>query len=239
MKSIKDLRIKIFADGADLNSINKLCSMDIVSGFTTNPSLMRKAGVEDYEQFSKIVLSKIGDKSLSLEVFADDFSEMKNQARTIASWGKNVAVKIPAMTTKGEFTGPVIEALSKEGITLNVTAIMTIEQVERIVSVADDNSHLICSVFAGRIADTGRDPVLHMQKCLRLTRSRVNSELLWASPREVYNIFQANEIGCEIITVGHDILKKINLFGKDLDEYSQETVQTFFTDAKNSGFRIN
>ena len=238
MKSIKDLKIKIFADGADLNSINKLSSMDLVSGFTTNPSLMRKAGVEDYEQFSKNVLSIIGNRSLSLEVFADDFSEMKNQARAIASWGKNVAVKIPVMTTKGEFTGPVIEALSKEGITLNVTAIMTVEQVEKVILVSDDKSHLICSVFAGRIADTGRDPVLHMEKCLRLTRSRDNSELLWASPREVYNIFQANEIGCEIITVGHDILKKIDLFGKDLNEYSKETVQTSFTDAKNSGFTI-
>jgi transaldolase len=239
MTSIEKLKIKIYADGADLDSIVSLSTNSIISGFTTNPSLMRKAGVENYKEFSKSVLSKIGKKSLSLEVFADDFSEMLNQARTIASWGDNIAIKIPIMTTKGVFTGPVIETLCDEGVFLNVTAIMTVEQVEKVVSVARGKSHLICSVFAGRIADTGIDPVMHMQECLKLTRDRENTELLWASPREVFNIFQANEIGCEIITVGHDLLKKIELVGKDLNEYSRETVQMFYTDAKNSRFEIN
>ena len=238
MLSIKDLKVKIFADGADLLSIMKANKMPFIKGFTTNPSLMRKAGVSSYEDFSRELLQKINDKPVSLEVFADDERRIVKQAKKINSWGKNVFVKIPVTNTNGDFMGGVLKELSSEGIPLNITAMMTSEQVYQVMNVTEQNCPLIFSVFAGRIADTGRDPVSCMKECLGIISSNSNAELLWASPRELYNIFQANEIGCHIITVGDSILDKIGLIGKNLDEYSLETVVTFFEDAKASGFEL-
>ena len=238
MLSIKDLKVKIFADGADLLSIMKANKMPFIKGFTTNPSLMRKAGVSSYEDFSRELLQKINDKPVSLEVFADDERRIVKQAKKINSWGENVFVKIPVTNTNGDFMGGVLKELSSEGIPLNITAMMTSEQVYQVMNVTEQNCPLIFSVFAGRIADTGRDPVSCMKECLSIISSNSNAELLWASPRELYNIFQANEIGCHIITVGDSILDKIGLIGKNLDEYSLETVVTFFEDAKASGFEL-
>lgn len=238
MLSIKDLKVKIFADGADLLSIMKANKMPFIKGFTTNPSLMRKAGVSSYEDFSRELLQKINDKPVSLEVFADDERRIVKQAKKINSWGENVFVKIPVTNTNGDFMGGVLKELSSEGIPLNITAMMTSEQVYQVMNVTEQNCPLIFSVFAGRIADTGRDPVSCMKECLSIISSNSNAELLWASPRELYNIFQADEIGCHIITVGDSILDKIGLIGKNLDEYSLETVVTFFEDAKASGFEL-
>lgn len=232
------LKIKLFADGADLAGIKAFANDPKIQGFTTNPTLMRAAGVSDYRAFALEVLKVVPDRSVSFEVFADDFPTMETQAREIASWGRNVYVKIPVTTTKGEFAGPLIATLAQSGINLNVTAIMTTEQVCRVAAALSPDVPAIVSVFAGRIADTGRDPVPHMAECLKLLASRPKAELLWASPRELLNVFQANEIGCHIITATHDILKKLSLVGKDLDEYSRETVQMFFRDATAAGFQI-
>jgi transaldolase len=231
--------VKIFADGADLEAILALYKNPAIKGFTTNPTLMRKAGIENYETFARQLVKAIPDRPISFEVFADDFDEMIAQGRVIASWGQNVNVKIPVTTTKGSFTGPVISALAQAGVVVNVTAITTVKQVEQVAACLAANVPAIVSVFAGRIADTGRDPVPIMAACLRALSARPKAELLWASPRELLNIFQADELGCHIITVSHDVLAKLSLVGKDLDEYSLETVKMFHRDAAAAGFRID
>src|SRR5579871_830235 len=230
--------VKIFADGADLDAILALYKNPAIKGFTTNPTLMRKAGIENYEAFARQLVKSIPDRPISFEVFADDFDEMIAQGRAIASWGQNVNVKIPITTTKGAFTGPVISALAEAGVVVNVTAIMTVEQVQRVAECLAVNVPAIVSVFAGRIADTGRDPVPVMAACLRALSARPKAELLWASPRELLNIFQADDMGCHIITVSHDLLAKLSLVGKDLNEYSLETVKMFHKDATAAGFKI-
>lgn len=236
---MKDLKVKIFADGANLEAIKQLYMLPYIKGFTTNPTLMRKAGIESYELFSKELLSFIKDLPVSLEVFADDPESILYQARKIASWGKNVYVKIPVSTTKGEFLGAVIKTLSEEGIPLNITALMTSDQVKSTLDCLSKDTPNIISVFAGRIADTGRDPLEIMLKCRDLIKeSGKKAELLWASPRELYNVIQADQMGCEIITVDKSILDKLPLLGKDLLEYSKETVQMFYKDAMASAFQI-
>jgi transaldolase len=238
MTSPEDLKIKIFADGADLDGIMEMYKDPLIKGFTTNPTLMRKAGIDDYEAFGRELLARVPDRPVSLEVFADDFGEMERQALAIASWGKNVNVKIPVTDTKGTFAGPVIHALSSQGVVLNVTAIMTPAQVKAVAEALDPSAPAIISVFAGRVADTGRDPVPLMQSCLEALRDRPKAELLWASPRELLNIFQADAMGCHIITVTNDVIAKLKLVGKDLDAYSRETVQMFHRDAVASKFSI-
>lgn len=238
VRSVDDLKVKIFADGADLDGIFKMAALPHVKGFTTNPTLMRKAGVTNYEAFARSLLERITQHPVSFEVFADDFPGMVAQARVIASWGKNVNVKVPVMTTKGAFTGPVLHVLAAEGIQLNVTAIMTPEQVEAVAAVLDDEVPAIVSVFAGRVADTGVDPVPHMRACRDILGSKPGAQLLWASPREVLNVFQADDIGCDIITCTNDMIAKLSLAGKDLLDYSQETVQMFHRDAAAASFAI-
>lgn len=238
MTRADNLKIKIFADGADLAGIEKMAKNPRVKGFTTNPTLMRKAGVTDYETFARQVLKVVPELPVSFEVFADDFPSMIDQGRVIASWGKNVNAKVPVSNTKGEFAGDVIRTLSREGVVLNVTAIFTLDQVKAVAEALDPATPAIISVFAGRIADTGIDPVPHMKACGEALKSRPKAELLWASPRELLNIFQADEIGCQIITVTNDVLAKLDLVGKDLDEYSRETVQMFYRDATGAGFEI-
>ncbi len=238
MRSVADLRIKIFADGADLPGIVKLHGNSLIKGFTTNPTLMRKAGIRDYGEFAREVLQAVPDRPVSFEVFADEFGEMEAQAREIASWGRNVNVKIPVTNTKGMFCGPLIERLSHAGIVVNVTAVMTLDQVSAITKCLAPGTPAIVSVFAGRIADTGRDPVPLMAEAVRILEARRKAELIWASPRELLNVFQADEIGCHIITVTHDVLGKLSLVGKDLDAYSLETVEMFHRDAQAAGFSI-
>lgn len=233
-----NLKIKIFADGADIKAMRDAAANPMVKGFTTNPTLMRQAGVNDYKTFALDVLKIIPDRPISFEVFADDFPTMEEQALEINSWGKNVYVKIPVSNTKGEFAGPLISRLAKSGVKLNVTAIMTLEQVKQVGAALSENVPAVVSVFAGRIADTGRDPIPHMAEALRLLANRPKAELLWASPREILNIFQADAIGCHIITVTPDHLKKLALVGKDLDAYSRETVAMFYKDAVSSAFAI-
>jgi len=230
--------VKIYADGADLNQIELLNKNNIISGFTTNPSLMRKAGVEDYKTFAQKALSIVGNKSISFEVFADDYNSIQDQARKIAKWGDNVFVKVPIMNTKGENNGELIKSLTDENIKLNVTAIFTIDQVDHLSRYLNPNVSSIISVFAGRIADTGVDPIKTMTESVSILSDNNSAKLLWASPREVINVYQANDIGCDIITVGNDIISKLNLKNKDLVEYSRETVQMFFDDAVASKFTI-
>jgi transaldolase len=232
------LKVKIFADGADLDGIKAMYANPLIKGFTTNPTLMRKAGVEDYEAFGRAVLAAVPDRPVSLEVFADDFDTMIEQARTIASWGRNVNVKIPVSTTAGQFSGPVIKSLARDGVVLNITAIMTPEQVAAVADCLDPDVPAIVSVFAGRVADTGRDPVPLMQRCRDALQGRRKAELLWASPRELLNIFQADEVGCHIITATNDLLAKLPLVGKNLDQYSIETVKMFYRDAQGAGYTI-
>jgi transaldolase len=210
----------------------------LIKGFTTNPTLMRKAGVESYEAFGRKVLDAIRDRPISLEVFADDPAGMERQARAIASWGSNVNVKIPVTNTNREFMGDLIQRLSGAGIEVNVTAIMTLDQVRRIADALDPATPAIVSVFAGRIADTGVDPVPLMQEALEILSRRPKAELLWASPRELLNVFQADGIGCHIITATSDILAKLRLVGKDLADYSLETVKMFYQDARSAGYTI-
>ena len=236
---VDKLRIRVFADGADLKNIRELAANPRIQGFTTNPTLMRAAGVTDYKAFSLDVLKVIGSRPVSFEVFADDFPTMEAQAREIATWGDNVYVKIPVSNTKGESSGPLISSLAKAGVKLNVTAIMTLDQVKEVGEALDPAVPAVVSVFAGRVADTGRDPVPHMAQALELLRDRPKAELLWASPRELLNIFQADAIGCHIITVTNDLLAKLSLVGKDLDEYSLETVLMFYKDAVGAGFSID
>jgi transaldolase len=238
LPSVDQLTIKIYADGADLKGMKEAAAQPLVKGFTTNPTLMRQAGVSDYKQFALEVLKLIPDRPVSFEVFADDFPTMEAQGREIASWGSNVYVKVPVTNTKGEFAGPLMTRLSGAGIKLNVTAIMTNEQVKRVGAVLAKDVPAIVSVFAGRIADTGRDPVPLMREAVSLLKDRPQAELLWASPRELLNIFQADEIGCHIITVTGDVIRKLALVGKDLDRYSLETVAMFHRDALSAAFTI-
>jgi len=237
---ISELTVHIYADGADLAGLLELNHNPLIKGMTTNPTLMRKAGITDYENFAREVINAIPDRPLSFEVFADDLDGMLAQGRAIASWGPNVNVKIPVTNTKGEFTGPVIKTLAEEGIVLNVTAIMTLEQVVQVADALAPQTPSIVSVFAGRIADTGIDPVPHMIACREALHAvNAKAELLWASPREVLNIFQADAIGCDIITCSNDMIAKLSLAGKNLLDYSRETVQMFHRDATASSFSIN
>ena len=238
MTGIDQLTIKLFADGADFDSILALYKNPYIKGFTTNPTLMRKAGISDYEDFGRKLLAAVPDRPVSLEVFADDLETMESQAFKIAQWGPNVIVKIPVTNTKGEFTGPLLSKLSAAGIVLNITAIMTVSQVEEIAAVLDPNVPAVVSVFAGRIADTGVDPVPVMKDCLAVLKHTPKAELLWASPRELLNVFQADEIGTHIITATPDVLAKLKLVGKDLAEYSLDTVKMFYNDALAAGFSI-
>ena len=232
------LKVKLFADGADISGIQEMALNSRIAGFTTNPTLMRKAGVIDYKGFAKDVLKVVPNKPVSFEVFADDFPTMEKQAIEIASWGKNVNVKIPVTNTKGEFCGALIKRLSEAGVQVNVTALMTLDQVKRVTDALSPDTPAIISVFAGRIADTGRDPVPVMAKSVEIMKAKPKSELIWASPRELLNIFQAEEVGCHIITATNDILKKLDLFHKDLDVFSLETVEMFYKDAQAAGFNI-
>ena len=238
MTNINDLKVKVFADGADLGGIIEMYKNPFIKGFTTNPTLLRKAGITDYEGFARKLLEQVTDRPVSFEVFADDFPAMISQGRKIASWGKNVNVKVPVMNTKGEFAGPVLKALSAEGVILNVTAIMTVDQVRAVAAELSEGGAAIVSVFAGRVADTGIDPIPHMTACKEALSSRPRAELLWASPREVLNIFQADQVGCDIITCTNDMIAKLALAGKDLMEYSRETVQMFYKDATASAYAI-
>ena len=238
MKSISDLQIKIFADGADIASILELSRKPFIKGFTTNPTLMRKAGVPDYAAYVALVLQQIPDKPVSFEVLADDEDAMERQARYMASWGRNVYVKIPVTNTRREPMFNLIRRLSQDGIQVNVTAILTFEQVRRSARALEGGAASNISVFAGRIADTGRDPLPMMRKTVDLLTSNKRCELIWASPRELLNIFQADEIGCHIITVTSDILKKFDLIGKDLEEFSLDTVKMFYEDGLNSGYSL-
>lgn len=236
--TLSNLKVKIFADGADLETMVAMSQLDYIKGLTTNPTLMRKSGVVDYKAFSLDVLSQIKSKPISFEVFSDDESEMIRQGMEIASWGENVYVKIPITTSHGKSTSGVIRKLVQNQVKVNVTAIMTPEQVEQTCIELSDKVPSYISVFAGRIADTGRDPIDIMLKSLQIMKSINQSELIWASPRELLNVFQADQIGCHIITATSDILSKLKLVGKDLDDYSLETVRMFKSDAEASKFQI-
>jgi transaldolase len=230
--------IKLFADGADKAGIMEMYQNPRIAGFTTNPTLMRKAGITDYVAFAKDILNEIPGKPISFEVFADEFDEMERQAFEIAGWGKNVYVKIPVMNTKRQASYDLVQKLSQASVQLNITAMMTLEQVNKVAESVQGGASCFVSVFAGRIADTGIDPVPMMQEALELLKNASNAELLWASPREVLNVYQAESIGCHIITATNDILKKLKLNGKNLNDYSQETVQMFFNDAQAAGFQL-
>lgn len=238
MASLSALRIKLFADGADLGSIAYLSKNPLIKGFTTNPTLMRKANVRDYRAFAMEVLKVVSDRSVSFEVFSDDFEEMERQAYEIASWGDNVYVKIPVTNTQGMFAGSLIRRLSAAGVKVNVTALTTLEQVKRVGEALSGGSSSFVSIFAGRIADTGCDPVPIIARALELLRTVPGAELIWASPREVLNVFQADSIGCHIITLTQDVLAKLPLIGKDLTTFSLETVQMFRQDAVAAGYSI-
>jgi len=236
--SVSSLNVKIFADGADKAGMLAMLEKPYISGFTTNPTLMRKSGIADYEAFAKDILAAIPKHPISLEVFADDEAGMERQARLIATWGENVYVKIPVTNTKRESTAAVVRRLSNEGVKLNVTALMTAEQVQVVCEALADGAPAYISVFAGRVADTGRDPLPIMLQSLEVMKPYPNTELIWASPRELLNIFQADAIGCHIITVTNDVLAKLSLVGKDLDEYSLDTVKMFHEDAQKASFQL-
>ena len=238
MKKFEDFKIKIFGDGAEKASILELNGKPYIKGFTTNPTLMRKAGISDYEAFAKDILSVIKDKPVSFEVFSDDFADMERQAKIIASWGSNVYVKIPITYTKRESSAPLVARLAAAGIKLNVTAILTTEQVEETAGALSPSVPSIVSVFAGRIADTGRDPLPYMIESKKILSSNAAAELLWASPRELFNIVQAEEMGCHIITVTPDVLKKIPGIGYDLADFSLDTVKMFYEDGQKAGYRL-
>ena len=235
-KKVSELRVKIFADGADKAGMVDMAAKPFIQGLTTNPTLMRKAGITDYKAFALDILSVIPEKPISFEVFSDDFADMERQANEITRWGKNVYVKIPVTNTKGEPAYDLIKRLAARGIKLNVTAIMTLAQVRDVVANLDPKVASYVSVFAGRIADTGRDPVPLMAAAVELLAPNAAAELIWASPRELLNVFQADAIGCQVITVTNDVLKKLELVGKDLGEYSLDTVKMFHTDATAAGF---
>ena len=238
MLRIEDLTVKIFADGADRDGMLEMYANPLIKGFTTNPTLMRKAGVSDYKSFAKEILSEIRDRPISFEVFSDEFDEMKRQAEDIAGWGDNVYVKIPVTNTRGEGSYGLVNELSHAGVKVNVTAMMLLDQVRQVRAAVEGGAPCCVSVFAGRIADTGRDPVPVMAEAVDILKSAPNAELIWASPRELLNIFQADGVGCHIITATTDVLKKLSLIGKDLTEYSLDTVKMFFDDAQGAGYDL-
>ena len=238
MSVVEQLSVKIFADGADLAGMLEMYRRPYIRGFTTNPTLMRKAGIADYRAFARRVLSEIPDRPISFEVFSDDFGEMERQAHEIASWGENVYVKIPVTNTRREPSYDLVRRLSHSGIKVNVTALLTLEQVRDVASAVACGAPATISVFAGRIADTGRDPVPLMAAAVELVRTAPNAELIWASPRELLNIFHAESVGCHIITVTNDILKKLSLVGYDLADYSLDTVKMFYRDAESAGYQL-
>jgi transaldolase len=238
MKKVEDLKVQIFADGADKVGMLDMYSKPYIKGLTTNPTLMKKAGVTDYRAFCKDILTQIKDKPLSFEVFSDDFADMERQAMEIASWGENVYVKIPVTNTRKETCYRLVERLVAQKIKINITAIMTLSQVRDTVASLNPSVPSYVSVFAGRVADTGRDPVPMMAAAVQLLKMTPAAELIWASPRELLNIFQADEIGCHVITVTNDILKKLSLVGKDLKDYSLETVEMFHSDATAAKFSL-
>jgi transaldolase len=238
MENKYKLDVKIFADGADKDGILEMYKNPQISGFTTNPTLMKSAGIMDYKAFSLDILSHIEDKPISFEVFSDDFIEMEKQALEIASWGENIYVKIPITNTKAESSKALIERLSAKGVKLNVTAMMTVAQVKNILPALSIGPAGYVSVFAGRIADSGINPLNIMEEVVGLLKNYPHIELIWASPRELYNVVQANDIGCHIITATNDVLKKLPILGKNLDDFSLETVKMFYDDAKEAGFSI-
>ncbi|MDB4852911.1 transaldolase [Alphaproteobacteria bacterium] len=236
---LKNLKIKIFSDGADIESIKLFRANPIIKGFTTNPTLMRKAGVTNYEDFAKEAIQIVGKKPISFEVFTDDVDEMLVQARKIASWGNNVSVKIPVINTKGISTRSIISQLSSEGVVVNVTAIFTDAQIQEVIDAINPQASAIVSIFAGRIADSGRDPVHPIRKAVEYAKPKPGVEILWASTREAFNIIEADQVGCQIITVAPDMISKAQKsFDKNLDEFSRETVKMFYEDARASGFSI-
>ena len=232
------MNTKIFCDIADLSSIKKFNKFKVVKGFTTNPSLMRKAGAKDYKSYSKQILQICGNKPISLEVFADDEKSMIEQGKQINSWGKNVYVKVPVVNSKNKFTGNVIKELNKSNIKLNITAVYTAKQTEKILKVINKKTNVIISIFAGRAGDTGKDPVPEFVKSIKLAKKFKNVEILWASVREPYNYLQAKQLGCHIITIPPSIIEKIQKFGKSFNQLTQETVKAFLVDSKKSNFRI-
>jgi len=238
MKPVSELRVKIFADGADRKGMLEMYAKPFIKGFTTNPTLMRKAGVADYRAFAREVLAAIPDRPISFEVFSDEFDEMERQAREIATWGRNVNVKIPVTNTRAEPSYELVGRLARDGIHVNVTAVFTLEQVREIAAHLHPGTPAFVSVFAGRIADTGRDPVPHMVEAKALLRRAPRAELIWASPRELLNVFHAEEAGCDIITVTNDLLAKLPGAGKDLATFSLDTVKMFRDDAVKAGFRL-
>jgi len=238
MKPLSELKVKIFADGADKAGMLNLYRNPLIKGFTTNPTLMRKAGVTDYREFARDILRAIPDRPLSLEVFSDDFAEMERQALQIAELGNNVYVKIPVTNTRAQPSNELLRRLARMGVKLNVTAILTLEQVRDVAACLAAGPSCYVSLFAGRVADTGRDPVPMMAAAVELLRPYPNLELIWASPRELLNIFQADALGCHIITVTHDILQKLALVSKHLGDYSLETVKMFHDDAHKAGYKL-
>jgi len=238
MKGLKQFKIKLYADGADLKDMIGAYNEGIVSGFTTNPTLMKKAGVRNYEEFAISALKAIPDLPISFEVFSDDLAGMEREARKIAGWGKNAYIKIPVTNTKGESTAPIVKKLSMDGLQLNVTAILTIEQIKQVSQALSHETPSVVSVFAGRIADTGRDPMPIMKEAATIMKSNKKAELLWASTRELLNLVQAESCGCHIITITNDILKKVPMLGKDLKELSLDTVKMFYNDAHSAGYEI-
>lgn len=238
MKHVHDLGIKIFADGADLAGMKTLYRQPAIKGFTTNPTLMRKAGIADYQAFAEEVLAAIPDRPISFEVFSDDLTEMEQQAREIASWGPNVYVKIPVTNTRRESACGLVRRLAETGVKVNVTAVFTLSQVRDVVDAVKGGAPAYVSLFAGRVADTGRDPLPLMAAAVELVGTAPQAELIWASPRELLNIFQADAIGCHIITVTSDILGKLSLVGKGLEDFSLETVRMFHEDARQAGYSL-
>jgi transaldolase len=238
LKTVEQLKVKIFADGADKADMLEMYEKPFIKGLTTNPTLMKKAGISDYRAFCKDILTSIKDKPLSFEVFSDDFLEMERQALEIASWGENVYVKIPVTNTKQEPCYALVKKLAEQKVKLNVTALMTLEQVRDVIASLNPDIPSYVSVFAGRVADTGIDPVPMMAKAVGMLKVAPAAELIWASPRELLNIFQADEVGCQVITVTNDILKKLSLVGYDLEQYSLDTVQMFYNDAVAAGYKL-
>jgi len=233
-----ELKVKLFADGADKLGMLDMYSNSSISGFTTNPTLMKAAGIKDYKSFAQDILSHINDKPISFEVFSDDFEEMEKQALEISSWGSNVNVKIPITNTKSHSSANLIDTLSDKGVSINVTAMMTVDQVESVLPGLSKGPGGYVSVFAGRIADAGQDPLPVMTEVVDILKNHPNVELIWASPRELYNVVQADSIGCHIITATNNILKKLPTLGKDLDQFSLETVKMFYNDATEAGYNI-
>lgn len=238
MKKVEDLKVKIFADGADKVGMLEMNAKPLIQGLTTNPTLMKKVGITDYRAFCKDILTTIKEKPLSFEVFSDDFAEMERQAMEIASWGSNVYVKIPVSNTKKETCYALVKKLTGQGVKVNVTALMTLVQTRDVVAALNPKVPSYVSIFAGRIADTGRDPVPLMAAAVEMLKVAPAAELIWASPRELLNIFQADEIGCQVITVTNELINKLSLVGYDLDKYSLDTVKMFYNDAVAAGFKL-